>query len=101
MPVRHTNPGQHPQSNDPNAGPTRRYRSSPYPMLEVDDALKLIYDNTPEPDIITKPVNGELVGYVLAEDVKASENVPAFRASIVDGYAVCSILQNWHSSAIQ
>lgn len=34
------------------------------------------------------PVSQQLVGHVLAEDVKAIENVPGYRASIVDGYAV-------------
>ncbi|KAJ1344745.1 hypothetical protein BSLG_000268 [Batrachochytrium salamandrivorans] len=36
----------------------------------------------------TKSVGPDLLGYVLAEDVYANENVPAYRASIVDGYAV-------------
>ncbi|KAE9972456.1 hypothetical protein EG327_009499 [Venturia inaequalis] len=71
-----------------NVGPTRRYRKSPYPMLSVDDALSLISENTPQPKSIKVPVNGSLIGYILAEDVKATEAVPAFRASIVDGYAI-------------
>lgn len=87
-PVAHTKPEDRPQSNDPGAGPTRRYRSSPYPMLSVSNALKLIHEHTPEPIVIQAPVNEDLVGSILAEDVKASESVPAFRASIVDGYAV-------------
>jgi molybdopterin biosynthesis enzyme len=57
-------------------------------MLEVHEALKLIAEHTPSPRIAKRPVDGSLVGYVLAEDVRASESVPAFRASIVDGYAV-------------
>ncbi|KAK3045874.1 hypothetical protein LTS18_013539, partial [Coniosporium uncinatum] len=77
-----------PQSNDPEAGPTRRYRESPYPMLTVPDALKQIADRTPAPRTIKAPVTSELVGCVLAQDVKAHESVPAFRASIVDGYAI-------------
>ncbi|KAG9721249.1 hypothetical protein KCU73_g14299, partial [Aureobasidium melanogenum] len=40
------------------------------------------------PTTITLPVNESLVGHVLAQDVTAPESVPAFRASIVDGYAV-------------
>jgi len=87
--VVHTKPEDRPpQSNDPNAGPTRRYRKSPYPMLSVDDALKLIMNNTPAPKVIRMPLDAGVVGHVLAEDVKAPESVPAFRASIVDGYAV-------------
>lgn len=35
-------------------------------------------------------------GYVLAEDVKSPENVPAFPASIKDGYAVIGMaLLHW------
>ncbi|CRG83794.1 Gephyrin [Talaromyces islandicus] len=88
IPKAHTLPEDRPQSNDPNAGPTRRYRSSPYPMLSVDEALKIIANETPEPSIIEVPIDSNLVGSVLAEDVYAKEAVPAYRASIVDGYAV-------------
>ncbi|KAF1994763.1 gephyrin [Amniculicola lignicola CBS 123094] len=87
-PKAHTKPEDRPQSNDPSAGPTRRYRSSPYPMLEVGDALKLIAEKSPEPIVQKVPVDMSLSGAVLAEDVKATESVPAFRASIVDGYAI-------------
>lgn len=86
--VRHTKPAENPMSNDPSLGPTRRHRSSPYPMLDVEEALALINQHTPTPSSIVSKVDVSLVGAVLAEDVKASENVPAFRASIVDGYAV-------------
>ncbi|PYH94919.1 hypothetical protein BO71DRAFT_378666 [Aspergillus ellipticus CBS 707.79] len=89
VPRAHTSPSERPQqSNDPNAGPTRRYRESPYPMLSVDEALQLISQHTPEPTIIEVPVTTALVGSVIAEDVYAGEAVPAYRASIVDGYAV-------------
>lgn len=86
--VRHTMPASNPLSNDPNLGPTRRHRESPYPMVSVDDALSMIGEFTPEPEIIQRKVNKEIIGSVLAEEVRARENVPAFRASIVDGYAV-------------
>ena len=85
-PVRHTT--DNPQSNDPSAGPSRRHRSSPYPMLSVGDALAQIKEQTPLPTIIEVAVDTDLVGAVLAEDVTAYEAVPAFRASIVDGYAI-------------
>lgn len=86
--VRHTKPAENPMSNDPSLGPTRRHRSSPYPMLDVEEALALIKQHTPPPTVVASKVDVDLVGAVLAEHVKASENVPAFRASIVDGYAV-------------
>lgn len=89
VPKAHTTPAERPPiSNDPKAGPTRRYRESPYPMLSVDDALQRIAQHTPQPVSIKARLSKDLVGAVLAEDVTARESVPAFRASIVDGYAV-------------
>ena len=88
VPKAHTAPSDRPQSNDPNAGPNRRYRSSPYPMLSVDEALQQINEQTPEPEVAEVPVTTSLIGSVIAEDVYAAESVPAYRASIVDGYAV-------------
>ncbi|KAI0594375.1 hypothetical protein F4775DRAFT_586168 [Biscogniauxia sp. FL1348] len=86
--VRHTAPSANPMSNDPSLGPSRRNRESPYPMLSVDDALAKIKEHLPPPEVITSKVDRSLPGLVLAQDVRARENVPAFRASIVDGYAV-------------
>ncbi|CAG1961932.1 unnamed protein product [Fusarium graminearum] len=85
--VRHTKPGTT-LSNDPALGPSRRYRESPYPMLPVKEALALIEQHTTGPEVVTASVDQSIVNSVLAEDVEAKENVPAFRASIVDGYAV-------------
>ncbi|KAI0010022.1 gephyrin [Xylariaceae sp. FL0662B] len=86
--VRHTAPNSNPMSNDPSLGPSWRNRESPFPMLSVEDALNNIKEYTPPPEIVTSKVDRSLPGLVLAEDVHARENVPAFRASIVDGYAV-------------
>jgi gephyrin len=86
--VRHTNPQANALSNDPSLGPGRRYRESPYPMVSVDDALAMIAEHTPEAQVTTRKVDESIIGLVLAEEVKARESVPAFRASIVDGYAV-------------
>ncbi|KAL4878362.1 hypothetical protein BJY04DRAFT_195794 [Aspergillus karnatakaensis] len=87
VPRAHTTPSER-RSNDPAAGANRRYRESPYPMLSVDDALKLIIANTPKPEVVEVSVDIDLVGSVIAEDVYAQEAVPAYLASIVDGYAV-------------
>ncbi|ROT38712.1 gephyrin [Sodiomyces alkalinus F11] len=86
--VRHTKPGENPISNDPSLGPTRRHRESPYPMLSVEETLSLIQEHTPEPQVVASKVDSSIIHSVLAEDVTAKESVPAFRASIVDGYAV-------------
>ncbi|KAF3904533.1 Gephyrin [Orbilia brochopaga] len=77
-------------SNDLSATVTRRHRSSPYPMISVAEAHRIIARNldSPESSMIRRKVDASLVGYILAEDVRAVESVPAFRASIVDGYAV-------------
>ncbi|KAJ5159810.1 MoeA C-terminal domain IV [Penicillium canariense] len=88
IPKAHTTAADRPQSNDPSAGPNQRYRSSPYPMLSVGEALSQISEHTPEPTVIEVPVNLSVVGSIVAEDVYAAEAVPAYRASIVDGYAV-------------
>jgi gephyrin len=86
--VAHTSTHSHHKSNDPRDMPSQRYRSSPYPMVSVDEATALISANTPPPFKFRAQVDENLVGCILAEDVEAPESVPAFRASIVDGYAI-------------
>lgn len=88
VPRAHTKPEDRPISNNPQAGPTKRYRESPYPMLLVEEATKLVLEHSPAPIAMQVPVNSSLVGHILAEGVKAAESVPAYRASIVDGYAL-------------
>jgi gephyrin len=88
-PRAHTAPSDRPPiSNDPHAGASSRYRESPYPMLSVPEATRTIIEHTPAPKTRLAKVDLSLVGHVLAEDVAATEAVPSFRASIVDGYAV-------------
>ena len=88
IPRAHTQPQDRPRSNDPVAGPSQRYRESPYPMLSVQDAITAILQHTPKAKEIAVSVTTDLVDYIVAEDVLAKEAVPAFRASIVDGYAI-------------
>ena len=91
IPRAHTRPEDRPRPNDPSADPTQRHRESPYPMLSVQEALTKILDYAPRSQdlkSIRSQVSTDLAGYILAEDVAATEAVPAFRASIVDGYAV-------------
>jgi gephyrin len=57
-------------------------------MKTVEEALSLIKEHSLKPITETRPVDGNLVGHVLAEDIAAPEAVPAFRASTVDGYAI-------------
>lgn len=89
IPIAHTDPSERPpQSNDPRLGASHRARESPYPMLSVEEAVKMILENTPSPVTESRPLSTELVGCVISQDIKAAEAVPAYRASIVDGYAV-------------
>lgn len=89
IPRAHTKPSERPQSNDPSAGPTQRYRESPYPMLSVDEAIAQIVETAPAPISTSLPfVSDGLINYTIASTVRAKEEVPAYRASIVDGYAV-------------
>lgn len=89
-PKAHTSPADRPQpqSNDPRLGAIHRARSSPYPMLTVAEAVSVILENAPPPLPTKQRLTPALVGSVVSEDIHAAEEVPAYRASIVDGYAV-------------
>ena len=88
-PKAHTTPSERPpQSNDPTLGATHRARSSPYPMLSVSAAVAKILSVTPSPTATVEPLIPKLTGSTLAADIHAAEAVPAYPASIVDGYAV-------------
>lgn len=68
-------------------GPAFRDRTSPFPLIPFDDALEIVMQNT------APPVSGDCsledsLGCVLSKDIVAPINIPSFRASIVDGYAV-------------
>ncbi|KAJ1959963.1 hypothetical protein GGI12_004060, partial [Dipsacomyces acuminosporus] len=75
-------------SNSLNEGVSRRARKSPYPMIPVVAALEHVLSSLSVLDPVDLPLSNVREGQILAEDVIARENVPAFRASIMDGYAV-------------
>ncbi|KAH0613982.1 uncharacterized protein H6S33_005868 [Morchella sextelata] len=83
----HPTPRAH-TANTLNGPVTSRHRTSPYPLLTVAAATALIARETALTDIVAHPVGPSLVGHILAEDVTAPHPIPAFRASIVDGYAI-------------
>lgn len=56
-------------------------------MITVSEAKLLIRQHIPAPEIISKPLQSA-ADYVLAEDVKAITDIPAFAQSSMDGYAV-------------
>lgn len=60
---------------------------SPYPMLSVEAALAAVLAQAmPLPPV--KMAASQTLGYILAEDVRATEPLPPFPASVKDGYAV-------------
>jgi gephyrin len=63
-------------------------------MISFDEALDIILkESNLNPPIIEKTIRDSLVGYVIAKDIFAQEAVPAYRASIVDGYAIVRTYQ--------
>jgi len=62
-------------------------RASTYPLVDADVAAALVLDRTP---VLPKEraAIGEAVGRVLAEDLHAPSELPAFSTSAVDGFAV-------------
>jgi molybdopterin molybdotransferase len=62
-------------------------RASTYPLVDADVAAALVLDRTP---VLPKErvAIGEAVGRVLAEDMSAPSELPAFATSAVDGFAV-------------
>ncbi|CAG8889942.1 unnamed protein product [Penicillium nalgiovense] len=77
------------KSNRPTMGlNNQRYRPCANPMLSVEEALRVIREQTPAPIVVETPVTTSIIGSIIAEDVYASEMVPAYPTSLVDGYAI-------------
>ena len=55
--------------------------------ISIEKALELIYTNTKQKSIKILPIEDAL-GYILAQDIIASHNLPPFDNSAMDGYAV-------------
>jgi gephyrin len=65
-----------------------RPRESPYPMLEVQEAVDLILKEcTVSVETVRLAIEDSL-HRVLAEDVLSYDDIPPFDASMKDGYAV-------------
>ena len=62
-------------------------RASAYPLVDADEAAALVLERTPVLGIERRPLDA-CAGRVLAEDLIAPTDLPAFPASAVDGYAV-------------
>ncbi len=69
---------------------TPKTPSASYLMISVEEALQTVLDTISIP-LDVQPVSLDAAqGHVIGDDVVAVEPVPAFRASIKDGYAVVS-----------
>ncbi|KAJ2005329.1 hypothetical protein GGI04_002295 [Coemansia thaxteri] len=66
----------------------RRARASPYPMVAADAALQLVLDHAAPLAPVTVALADLHAGLVVAKDVVAAEDVPAYPAAVMDGYAV-------------
>ncbi|XP_059096447.1 gephyrin-like [Tigriopus californicus] len=68
-------------------GVVGRPRKSPYPMIEVSQAQALVMANCAVLEVVESDFMDPMA-HVLAEDIRAVDALPPFRASIKDGYAV-------------
>ena len=70
---------------------------SPYDMIDMDEALKIVIQESLnlKSSLSSKLVDIDFLAkspetYLLAESVKAQDDLPPFRASIMDGFALSS-----------
>ncbi|CAE6404803.1 unnamed protein product [Rhizoctonia solani] len=75
-------------SHDPNLPVSQRNRISPYPLVSMDEAIKLVLQVSKPLEKVTLDVNSRLAGHVLSEDVIAPHELPTSPTTNVDGYAV-------------
>ncbi|KAJ2524952.1 hypothetical protein GGI11_000431 [Coemansia sp. RSA 2049] len=77
-------------SNTLGESATQRARKSPYPMVPEAAALSAVLSSVAtmavEPTWLA--LRDVRPGHVVAEDIVAQENVPAYAAAVMDGYAV-------------
>lgn len=93
------------KSNTPAMGLNQPYHPCFNPTLSVEEALRVICEQTPAPIVVETPVTTSIIGSVIAEDVYANEMLPAYPTSLVDGYAIVAIEgkstnANFHRSSI-
>ncbi|KAK6639528.1 hypothetical protein RUM43_007801 [Polyplax serrata] len=67
-----------------------RVRKSPYSCLKVVDAQAIVFERTYDFRKEKNMAYEKSLGYVLAKQVNAIDNLPPFNASIKDGYAILS-----------
>ncbi|KZT50431.1 molybdenum cofactor biosynthesis protein [Calocera cornea HHB12733] len=75
-------------SHDPTQPVSHRHRESPYPLIDLQDAIDLVLRYSLRLEVIERSLKSTLAGHVLAEDIYAPHDVPNTRTTNVDGYAV-------------
>ncbi|CAE6480419.1 unnamed protein product [Rhizoctonia solani] len=75
-------------SHDPNLPVSQRNRVSPYRLVSMDEAIKLVLQVSEPLEPVTLDVNPRIAGHVLSKDVTATHALPATPTTNVDGYAV-------------
>ncbi|KAG8691717.1 hypothetical protein FRC11_012001 [Ceratobasidium sp. 423] len=65
-----------------------RNRVSPYRLVSMDEAMKLVLQVSEPLEPVTLDVNSRLAGHILSEDVTAPHELPTTPTTNVDGYAV-------------
>ncbi|KAH7344001.1 MoaB/Mog domain-containing protein [Rhizoctonia solani] len=75
-------------SHDPNLPVSQRNRVSPYRLVSMDEAIRLVLQVSEPLEPVTLDVNPRLAGHVLSEDVTATHALPATLTTNVDGYAI-------------
>ncbi|KAG9075275.1 hypothetical protein FS749_013074, partial [Ceratobasidium sp. UAMH 11750] len=75
-------------SHDPSLPASQRHRVSPYPLISMEEAIKLILDISQPLETVTLDVKSSLAGHVLFEDVTSPQQIPPTPTTNVDGYAV-------------
>jgi molybdopterin biosynthesis enzyme len=66
-----------------------RMNESPYPLIPVPEAVKIVLEHTKTLPTVSVPLK-EASGLILAAEVHADAPLPPFPASMKDGYAVCA-----------
>jgi molybdenum cofactor synthesis domain-containing protein len=60
--------------------------TKPLTMIEPNEALQRVLENTPPPEPINVPI-ADALGRVLAQDIKADQDYPPYNRAMMDGYA--------------
>ncbi|KAL7415890.1 MoaB/Mog domain-containing protein [Mrakia frigida] len=88
----HDHDHHHHHHPKPNSAVSARQRQSPHALVPLDEAVKMIHKviGSAGLGVHSHPLNSQLAGHILAEDVLASHPLPLWHSTNVDGYAVHS-----------